>query len=158
VFEHVPIGKGMTIAVQRHQLWMDGWDYYKQLDTVKELVERLRIDRVSYDNTRGEMEGFYEKGLMDKGIFIPIVFGTKSKYKMAAGFEKAVTAKIITREGKEERNPGIQLINNQRTINQIMVVTNDLEAVATHEGHGDSFWSIALALYSEKPAFSMEFI
>ena len=35
-------------------------------------------------------------------------------------------------------------------LEQLMKVTNDLEAVQTHEGHGDSFWSIALALYKNQ--------
>ena len=154
VFEHVPLGKERFIAVQRHQLWMDGWDYHKQLDTVKELVYRLRIDTVNFDNTRGEMEGFYEKKLMDHGIFVPVNFTTKSKYKMAAEFEKRVTA--IDKNGNPA--PMIELLNDERMINQILVVTNDLDAVQTHEGHGDSFWSIALALFSERPTFALEFI
>jgi hypothetical protein len=154
VFEFVPIGSGEYIAVQRFQLWMDGWEYRKQLDMINHLMNSLRIDRVSFDNTRGEMEGFYEKGDMDKGIYIPIKFTTKSKHKIAAEFEKRVTHN----DKKGDPSPTIQLLNDQRMINQILSVTNDLEAVETSEGHGDSFWSIGLALYSEKPAFYMDFV
>ncbi len=150
VFEFVPIGKGLELAVQRYQLWMDGWDYTKQLDFIKPLVYNLRVDYCNYDNTRGELEGFYEKGYMDKSKFIPIIFNTKSKHAMASEFEKRVTYKVIKENGEEQHSPLIELMNHQRMLNQIMSVTNDLQAIQTHEGHGDSFFSISLALYQSR--------
>lgn len=146
VFEFVPIGNGMDLAVQRYQMWMDGWEYTKQLEFIKPLVESLRLDYCNYDNTRGEMEGFYEKGYMDRGKFIPINFTVKEKHSMAAEFEKRVTYKVEKESGEEVQSPLIQLMNHSRTINQILTITNDLQAIQTHEGHGDSFWSIGLAL------------
>jgi len=141
-FEFVPIGKGQEIAVQRHVKWLEGWEYYKQLDYVKGLVERLRADWVNFDNTRGELEGFYEKGQMDKSVFFPINFNVKTKSQMATEYEK----RVHNADSRGNKAPTIQHINHRRSINQVLVVTNDLQAVATHEGHGDSFWGNALAL------------
>ncbi len=146
VFEFVPLGKDMDLAVQRYLIWMDGWDYNKQLEFIKPLIYDLRMDYCNFDATRGELEGFYEKGDMDRGKFIPIIFNTKTKHKMATGFEKRVKFKVIKEDGTEESSPLVQLMNHQRSINQILTVTNGLEAVATREGHGDSFWGVAMAL------------
>jgi hypothetical protein len=143
VFEFVPLGKGVDVAIQRHQQWMDGWEYDKQLQHVKMLVDALRVDWVNFDNTRGELEGFYEKGYMDKTKFIPINFTTKTKNAMATQFEK----RVINTDSEGKPSPLIELINDQRMINQMLVVTNDLQAIQTHEGHGDSFFSTCLALY-----------
>lgn len=141
-FEFVQIGKGKDIAVQRHIKWMDGWDYKRQLDYVKGMVERLRGDWVNYDNTRGELEGFYEKGYMDKTVFYPINFTLKMKSQLATDYEKRVCNET---DGK--LTPTIQHINHQRSINQILTLTNDLHAIQTHDGHADSFWGNALALH-----------
>lgn len=142
VFEFVPIGQGILLAVQRFQRWLDKVDYWDQLEYVKVITDKLRVDYWNYDNTRGELEGFYDKGEMDKMKFFPKNFNVKYKNKIATEFEKRV--KFVNKEGKAA--PIIQLINNKRMIDQILVVTNDLQAIQTHAGHGDSFWSIGLAL------------
>ena len=42
----------------------------------------------------------------------------------------------------------MSLINDAiNTGKRILVVDNDLQALETPEGHGDSFWGIALALW-----------
>ena len=41
------------------------------------------------------------------------------------------------------------IINDKRQIDQILAVTSDLNAFESAEGHGDSFWSIAMALYED---------
>jgi hypothetical protein len=147
VFEFFPLGQVqgriVDLAVQRHVKWMDGWEYKSQLDYVKGLVDRFNADWVNYDNTRGELEGFYEKGYMNKGLFHPVNFNTKTKNKMAVEYER----RVCFQNEQGESYPLIQHINHQRSINQILTVTNDLQSVATHEGHGDSFWSVALAIY-----------
>jgi len=119
------------IWVQRFEIFMDGWDYDKQLKYVEAQMERFQVDKCYFDNTRGEFEKAMETGEMDER-FIPITFSLKSKYAMAVGFEKAVMTNKI------------KLLDKKRMIDQILCVTNDLQAIETPEGHGDSFWSIAL--------------
>ena len=83
---------------------------------------------------------------MDKSKFFPVNFTIKEKHSLAAEFEKRVRNKIITDQNQEVEYPLIEIMNHPRMINQILSVTNNLESVETHEGHGDSFWSISLAL------------
>jgi len=40
----------------------------------------------------------------------------------------------------------IRFQNSQRMIRSILSVNNNLEALETTDGHGDAFWSIAMAL------------
>jgi hypothetical protein len=38
----------------------------------------------------------------------------------------------------------MEIVNDERLISQICAVTGDLQAASTPQGHGDSYWSIAL--------------
>jgi len=120
--------------IQIYQRFLDGWNYNKQLAHVNELVRKFKVDEGAYDATRGEMESFVERGELSS-VLKPIIFKTTTKHDMATNFEKMV-------ENKE-----VELLNDRRMLDQILVVDNDLQSLETPEGHGDSFWSIALALW-----------
>ena len=66
------------------------------------------------------------------------VFTKKLKGDIAVGLEKRVFANMD--------DPGTILLNNERYLNQICAVTKDFKAPETPSGHGDSFWSTALAI------------
>lgn len=114
-----------------HQKFMDGWKYIDQIEYIKDKEEKFGIDTCHYDATRGELEGLEEKGDLPD-CMEPVNLNLKKKADLAREFEKAVTQKKII------------FIDNARMRNQILAVTNDLKAMKTEEGHGDSFWSIAL--------------
>jgi len=126
-----------------HQKWMDNWPYSNgkkffevyptQLEYIKMCVENFKIKQLHYDNTRGEFEAFAEQGLLPR-CMIPIVFTSKMRNTLATNFDRLV-----------ERSQ-IEIIDEKRLINQICVVTDDLQAIPSSEGHGDSFWSICLAI------------
>lgn len=120
-------------AVQIYQEFWDGVDYNVQLGRVMRLKERLMIDKVAYDSTRGEFSILEEQGKLP-GWLEGISFTNKSKQAMASALEKRVGQKNIS------------LINDQRQINVMLQVNGELKAVETDEGHGDSFWSNGLAL------------
>jgi len=113
------------------QIFLDGWDYTKQLELVTLLVENLNIDALYFDGTRGEFESLAEQGALPR-CMKSINFTLKQKSSMATEFEKVV---------KERK---IQLLPDSRQLEQILLVTNDLDAIETPQGHGDSFWSNAL--------------
>ena len=113
--------------------FMDNWDYTAQLDWLRDAIANLGIDKLYYDDTRGEFEGFKEKNELPPQME-GVHFNVKTKQNMSAQFDKLVS------------NGTIELINDRRFIEQILLVTNDLQAVETAEGHGDSFWSVSLAL------------
>jgi len=116
--------------------FFDNMDYFTQVKEINKLIKRLKIDKINYDATRGELEGFREQGIINKSIWNPVKFKTETKYEMATNLEKIIN------------NKEIEIINDERLINQMLVVNNDLEALETPEGHGDCFWSVALALYN----------
>lgn len=117
--------------------FFDNVEYIKQASFINELIKSWKIDRVYFDNTRGEFEGFLEQGILMKNLWKPVRFGTQEKYSMAANFEKIVKDKKLV------------LINDDRQTKSVLAVNNELDALETSEGHGDAFWSISLALSEE---------
>lgn len=132
---HITIFEIMNgIYVQKWQIFLDRMDYTKQVELMNDYQERYGFDKCYFDNTRGEMEGFWERSELERGIFVPCTFTRKMKHKLAANFEKFIV------------NKKVQLLDDRRQKRQILNCTNDLESIQTVEGHGDSFWSIAMAL------------
>lgn len=123
--------------VQIHDKWFDREDYTAQLEYIQAHVDAMGLYRVFYDSTRGELEMLDEKGELP-GEFEGVHFTFKGKHKMANAFDRAIT------------NKEIELLNIQRTLNQVLMVSNDLQAPETPEGHGDSFWSICLTFMDQE--------
>ena len=122
------------LIVQIYQIFMDGWDYVKQVEHINSLIDRLKIKRIYYDDTRSELESFAEQGIIQRGIWMPIKFTHSEKFKLASNFGKIVSKGVL------------KLQNNQRAIRSILSVNNNLDAIESVDGHGDAFWSIAMAL------------
>lgn len=120
--------------LQIYQKFLDGMSYNAQMELVNSLCEFYQVDSGAYDATRGELESFVERRELHHSLE-PIIFKMQTKHDMATNFEKMV-------ENKE-----IELLNDRRMLDQILVVDNDLQSLETPEGHGDSFWSIAMALW-----------
>lgn len=123
--------------VQLLSIWMDGRDYNDQLEVCREIIKNFKVQRFFYDDTRAELEGFREVGQVPaqmKGL----PFTAKLKHQMAVEFEKAVNSKQI------------MLIADDRQKRQILNVDNDLKSMETPEGHGDSFWSNAMAIHASR--------
>ena len=116
---------------QVHEHWFDNWDYEKQLEYIEECIDNFNIDKIYYDNTRGEMEVVEEKNDLPNEM-IGVVFTLKKKNAMAVEFDKRRTSAKI------------KLINDERQKRSLSSVQNDLTAIETQDGHGDAFWSISL--------------
>ena len=125
--------KGIPHLRQIHSKWMDGWDYIDQLAYCEKIIKNFNIDQLFYDNTRAEFESFRERGELPDCMF-PVTFTAKTKFAMASEFDK-----LITREE-------IYFLNDERQRRQMLSVDSDLKAIETDEGHGDSFFSICLAV------------
>jgi hypothetical protein len=129
-------GNDTMELTQIYSKWLDGWDYNDQVELCKHLDDVFSIDRFPYDNTRSEFEGFEERGELP-GCMEPVKFTRASKFKSAASLDKALSkGKKIT----------IRLLDDPRQKRQMLNVDNDLQSVSTKDGHGDSFWSNALAV------------
>ncbi len=118
---------------QIHQHFFDGVDYKDQLEYIRLAIDNLQIDRLYYDNTRGELEVKEETGELPKEL-IGVNLGLKKKNALATEFDKLQT------------NAKIRLIADGRQKRSLLSVLNDLKAMETQEGHGDAFFSICLAL------------
>lgn len=118
---------------QIHSKWMDGWDYTDQLAYCEKIIKNFNMDCLLYDNTRAELEGFREQGQLPDCMF-PITFTAKNKYAMATQLDTMMT------------NKQIWFLKDDRQKRQMLAVDNDLHAFETDEGHGDSFFSICLAI------------
>jgi len=121
--------------VQLISMWMDGTDYVDQLDRCREIIKNYKVFKLYYDDTRAEFEGFKEIGQLPPEME-GLSFTNKLKFQIAAELEKAVKKK------------NIMLINDTRQKRQILNCDNDLKSMDTREGHGDSFWSNALAVHA----------
>lgn len=119
--------------IQIHQKFLDNWEYTRQIQYVESTFDFFRINRLYYDNTRGEFTDRTVRGS-------PIILGsrsgemTKGKVELATNFSKLV---------EQDR---VELLNDDRFISQILCVTNDLQAPNTVLGHGDAFISVMLAI------------
>ncbi len=130
-----------------HNKFMDSWPYSNgkeyipqapsQLEYIKNCINNFKIKELRYDNTRGEFESFDEQNLLPRQM-IPVVFTNKFKHTGATAFDRLVEKKQI------------EIPDDERLIDQICAVTDDLQAIQTKMGHGDSFWSIVLAIMCAK--------
>ena len=93
------------------------------------MAENFNITRGYIDNTRGELE---DRGL--NNVWRSMHFSTKSKNTMAQIFEQYV------------HSGNLKLLSDERQRQQILSVNNELKAPETPMGHGDAFFSIAMAL------------
>jgi len=116
------------VLEQIHQSWLDGWNYTDQVEFLNEIAENFDIMRGYIDNTRGELE---DRGLAH--MWRPMTFSRKSKNTMAQIFETYVM------------NDRLKLLKDEGQRQQILSVNNELKAPETPMGHGDAFFSIAMA-------------
>ena len=114
---------------QIHQSWLDGWSFSDQIEYLNEVAKNFKITKGYIDNTRGELE---DRGL-DRAWY-PMHFTSKSKNTMAQIFEQY------------DHSNSLSLIKDERQRQQILSVNNELKAPETPLGHGDAFFSIAMAL------------
>jgi len=114
---------------QIHQSFLDGWSYSDQIEYLNEVAENFELSSGYIDNTRGELE---DRGLDAR--WRGMHFSQKTKNTMASVFENFVHGGIL------------KLIKDERQKQQILSVSNELKAPDTPMGHGDAFFSIAMAL------------
>ena len=114
---------------QVHQSWLDGWNYSDQIEYLNQVAENFNLQKGYIDNTRGELE---DRGL--DGVWDTMSFTQKSKNTMAQVFEQYV------------HSDNLKLLADERQRQQILSVNNELKAPEGPMGHGDAFFSIAMAL------------
>lgn len=126
---------GSGKKTQLLSLWMDRMDYSVQVETVTKIIKNLKVDSMRYDNTRGELEGLMEIGALPQEME-PVLFNVKTKHSMARALGTAV------------RRGEIELLDDPRQTAQILNCDSELRSEDTSDGHGDSFWTNAMAMES----------
>ena len=115
--------------VQINSTFLDRWDYTSQVDFVNDVTENFGLDRAYFDNTRAELEDRF----LD-WRWTPIRLNTRIRKQYAQVMEWFI------------KTGRLELIEDKRQRSLITSVDNNLNAPETPLGHGDSFWSIALAV------------
>lgn len=122
--------------------WFDGVNYSLQIEYLNRFCDAFNVFRLSYDNTRSEFESYAEEGKLHS-CMEPVVFTAKRKVMMATTMEQLFdTDRIILCEDEDE--------NTDRQMKQFLSVNGNLDAQETPQGHGDSFWSIGLAVSEDE--------
>ncbi len=119
--------------IMLYQFFMDHLNYPKQVKLLNFIANRFNLSKGYFDQTNNVLD---DRGLDSR--WQGKAFNRKLKGDLATGLEKRLLA--------EEDQPGMVLLNVPRMIDQMLVVRKDLSAPATVDGHGDSFWSVALAV------------
>ena len=119
--------------VMVHQAFLEHLDYRAQAAYINRVIEHFNVTKCYYDSTRAELD---DRGLSKRARGVH--FTTSKKSNIALLLERRVYAAL--------EEPGIILCNDGRMLRQISAVKKDLQSVETSEGHGDAFWSIALAV------------
>jgi len=132
VFEIVE-SKKVEYLVQVHSYWFDGIDYTDQVKHCERAGKRFGIIGHNYDATRGEFDGFAERGELPDEME-GVTLTAKEEGQLAVDMEK------MFNQGR------IILLNDERQKRQFLSVDNSLKAPESADGHGEPFWSISLAV------------
>jgi hypothetical protein len=119
--------------IQIHSKFLDGWNYTDQIAYLRQAIKKFNIQSLKYDNSRAEFEECAERGDLPAEMS-PVSFTAKHNFTLATEFDRAIT------------NREIELIDDERQKRQILSLDCDLQAPVTQDGHGDSFWSLCLAI------------
>jgi hypothetical protein len=129
VFVEVPGGT----LIQVFQMFLDHLDYRAQVKVINRVIRHSDVTRFYYDSTRAELD---DSGPSSRAKGHR--FTKRLKANMALLLERRIYA--------SPEEPGIILLKDDRMLKQLCAVTNDLESQEVGEGHGDAFWSVALAV------------
>jgi hypothetical protein len=125
--------EAITYLIQVASIWMDDMDYTEQLNIYRAAIARFRMQAMLWDNTRGEFEGFIERGELPEEMQ-PFIMTAGGQEKISADFDIQVSSQRII------------LLNDDRQTRSLLSVDGNLKAPQSADGHGDAFWSVAMAI------------
>ena len=142
-------GEGdMGWLLQIYEQWLDGMNYNEQVVLINELIRYFDPTRFYFDSTRSELE---DRGLTKRATGLK--FQRSIKGSMATLLEKRINNSFYHWSGQGEdpaAGPGIIMfgVPDSRQVRSLKQVKKDLSASENEDGHGDAFWSNALAVYA----------
>ena len=134
--------------LQIYEQWLTGMKYNDQVTLLNELIRYFDPIRFYFDATRSELE---DRGLTARATGIK--FARANKASMATLFEKRIVNSWYHYKGDgEDAAAGTGIImygpEDSRQVRSLKQVKKDLTASENEDGHGDAFWSNALAVYA----------
>ena len=137
VFQYIP---EQDKLIQLHSKWFDKVPYvsenendFTQIKYLKDAVDYFKINKIIFDNTRGEFQPILERNEIPQ--LEPISINHYNKMGMLVEMDSRLGS------GK------ISLLNEQRQTSQILTLQSDTSAIATSQGHADSAFSISMVCY-----------
>lgn len=131
--------------IQIFEMWLDHIPYNQQAKLVNRIIAHFNVNKFLYDSTRAELD---DRRLTKRA------HGVKFKKNVKTHMMNLFEARLAPQPDE----PGIILLGpkESRQIRQISAIKKDLSAYETEEGHADSAWSIALAIYAAEtgPTFT----
>ena len=119
--------------VQRLSRWFDRTDYTEQVEHLRAYDRLYGLAGFCYDDTRQELESFKEKQELP-ACATGVALTAKEQHELGARF------------GNRVRCQRIRLLPDPRQRRSLLSVDDNLDAPVTADGHGDAFWSVALAV------------
>ena len=149
-YVEVPPEKGQDQGwlIQIYEEWLDGMKYNEQVEVINTLVHYFDPIRFYFDNTRSELE---DRGLTKRARGLK--FKRAMKGSMSTLLEKRINNSWYHNSGSGEdaaAGPGVIMygVPDTRQVRSLKQVRKDLSASENEAGHGDAFWSNALAVYA----------
>ena len=137
--ERLPLSTLAAASTSGWQLDLrrDGWNIGTPQVVVNRIIEHFGVWKFFYDSTRAELDDRY---LSKHAI------GKKSGKNVKAHMPLLLERRFAA----EPDEPSIVLLGakDSRQVRQISAVKRDLSAYESEDGHGDSFWSNALAVWA----------
>lgn len=131
--------------IQIFSLWLKGQPYTSQLVLFKQLIKRLNIEAFYIDNTNKTFSFAFERGEAPPELK-ELSINRSTKENMAHTLDTLFTHRQI------------ELINDQRQIDQLMLVQADLDIRVNQFGHGDSFTSIGFCAVNYQRGFAFAIV
>lgn len=141
-------GQEQGWLLQIYEQWVDHMPYNEQVNLLNDLIRYFNPVRFYFDNTRSELE---DRGLTKRATGFK--FKKNIKASMATLLQKRMENTQFHHEmegGDPAAGPGLILYGpeDSRQVQSLKQVKKDLTASETEIGHGDAFFSLALAVYA----------
>ena len=141
-------GEDMGWLLQIYEEWLTGMKYNDQVTLLNELIRYFDPVRFYFDSTRSELE---DRGLTQRATGHKFTRSTKGS--MSTLLEKRINNSWYHNSGSGEdaaAGPGIIMFGpaDSQQVRSLKQVHKDLSASENEDGHGDAFFSNALAVYA----------
>lgn len=134
-----------SVFYQVGSVWVDPpFTIAECVDYIAQVCAQHSVVSLAYDATRAELQAMLERGELPPG-WKPVTFTVQSKRLLAGRLNWALQRGLL------------RLLPDDRQMRSVLQVDMLLRAASSALlGHGDAFWSLALAVYTALEGQGME--